>query len=843
MGHNLDGRNLLPRNSIQKSMEDVGPQCPSNDKISETQIREKYNVKYLKATDMTAAAELSIAASEALVIHEIVRCGAVTEALPTEMVIEAALQVKKAQLERSVDALVSIDDETDESDSLSDLDDLTMSDVYEDVGLSHCIPFDDCTCGSAVSLVKETPLYEKQHECVNLCDPVKLGAQQLKFDDMSARGQISEKMVMDRLKDNVPAKSFNHGREELYDNLVPCLSNCNVARHNDSALKNSTVLTKKQEVSAVGHMVRDTRSIVNCFAAETSFPSESADIAPDMNSVVQVHENELHRMSQSTIHFDLLPTESNKGILHSQDVVMSSSLSLVDPLCSVVPCSFPSENEVPTSAQTQRDKESCTEKCSSPTTELGMWNSHKPSNLGFEFHHEDCQATAAINGEDSPVTVRRQFISLKTYSTLLPNPISNGGSLYQSIELDCAQRLITLDQNVGCNRSSYRHGKASLPFKHLSEHLSSRDNTEDGKLISNGCPDKIKYNETTGDGNEFPDQASINKREKHPKPALVVDNVVEFQQNKKLQCILSECKSIHGRDVPAKKRVHFSEAEIPVQLMKNPKILDISTKNWLTSDRASKKPKCSNYSKFQNHEKCWRTNPHVEAEKRLLFHGIQFLLTGFSWQKEKDLEGQIWKHGGIVLFDIPSPISRANRSLRSNGYQLPIILWRVMFFSDMFYLLIATKFLYGCAVNAFILNDDWLTNSISADHIVPPEQYIILHNVAAAEHISIGKPFCYRHDYVFNRHGGGQVFKTIQRLMLDLGKEKISWGAIVSEDKNTSRHLRHCAAEQRIPIMPASWIIKSLHLGKRLPFAEKCHSSSSVLTISGPTSHRMSEDV
>lgn len=246
MGHNLDGRNFLPLNSIQKSMEDVGPQCPSNDKISETQIREKYNVKYFKATDMTAAAELSIAASEALVIHEIVRCGAVTEALPTEMVIEAALRVKKARLERSVDALDSISDETDESDSLSDLDDLTMSDVYEDVGLSHCIPFDDSTCGSAVSLVKETPLYEKQHECVNLCDPVELGAQQLKFDDMSARRQLSEKMVMDRLKDNVPAKSFNHGREELYDNLVPCLSICNVARHNDSALKNSTVLTKKQ---------------------------------------------------------------------------------------------------------------------------------------------------------------------------------------------------------------------------------------------------------------------------------------------------------------------------------------------------------------------------------------------------------------------------------------------------------------------------------------------------------------------------------------------------------------------------------------------------------------------
>lgn len=92
------------------------------------------------------------------------------------------------------------------------------------------------------------------------------------------------------------------------------------------------------------------------------------------------------------------------------------------------------------------------------------------------------------------------------------------------------------------------------------------------------------------------------------------------------------------------------------------------------TDRANKKRKYSKYSKFQNHEKSCLTNSHVKAGKRLLFQGIQFLLTGFSRQKENDLEGQIWKHGGIVLFGIPSPNSREKRSFISIGYQLPIIL-------------------------------------------------------------------------------------------------------------------------------------------------------------------------
>jgi hypothetical protein len=33
-----------------------------------------------------------------------------------------------------------------------------------------------------------------------------------------------------------------------------------------------------------------------------------------------------------------------------------------------------------------------------------------------------------------------------------------------------------------------------------------------------------------------------------------------------------------------------------------------------------------------------------------------------------------------------------------------------------------TKFLYGCAVNALILKVDWLTDSVAAGSIIPPEK-------------------------------------------------------------------------------------------------------------------------
>lgn len=226
--------------------------------------------------------------------------------------------------------------------------------------------------------------------------------------------------------------------------------------------------------------------------------------------------------------------------------------------------------------------------------------------------------------------------------------------------------------------------------------------------------------------------------------------------------------------------------------------------------------------------------------KRWIFQGMEFLLTGFSSQKENEIEGLIRKYGGMVLFDIPSPPnSRGKRSSRSICQQFPVILCLEK--------LETTKFLYGCAVNAFILKVDWLTDSIASGSILPHDKYAILSN-GADESTRLGKQPVRRNNqkYIFERvgimlhgkhsfctklakifkHGGGQVFKTLQWLVQSLDNEKISMGVIVAEDENrASRHLKHCASEQEIPVMPASWIIKSLHSGKLLPISEKKHSS------------------
>ncbi|KAF3434237.1 hypothetical protein FNV43_RR25340 [Rhamnella rubrinervis] len=256
--------------------------------------------------------------------------------------------------------------------------------------------------------------------------------------------------------------------------------------------------------------------------------------------------------------------------------------------------------------------------------------------------------------------------------------------------------------------------------------------------------------------------------------------------------------------------------------------------------RGSKKLKYS--EKLLNHcihEKDSIKNRCFKIRKRLIFQGIEFLLTGLSSQKEEAIEEQIRKHGGFILSDIPSLKLKRRRCSSSNRYQQPVILCLKK--------LQTIKFLYGCAVNAFILKVDWLTDSIGAGFLLSPETYLILSR-RDAQAASIEKSVCHKgNNSVFDRvgimlhgkhsfgtkltnivkHGGGQVFKALHWLVRRLDKEKISLGVIVAEDENrVSRHLRQCAFEQKIPMMPASWIVKSLHLGKLLPCVDERRSSS-----------------
>lgn len=53
---------------------------------------------------------------------------------------------------------------------------------------------------------------------------------------------------------------------------------------------------------------------------------------------------------------------------------------------------------------------------------------------------------------------------------------------------------------------------------------------------------------------------------------------------------------------------------------------------------------------------------------------MEFLITGFSRNKEKEIEGLIHRHGGVVLLDIPSIKSRGKRSVESPLQQQPVVI-------------------------------------------------------------------------------------------------------------------------------------------------------------------------
>lgn len=152
--------NLSPQTSFPRTVENLGVQ-------SARQCKDKLNVRCHKYSDIHSAVELSISASEALVIHELVNSESASEALSTAAILEATLQVKQARLKGLEDGFHYPDREIEETDLLSDLDDLTMADAYEDVGLSSVGPNEKLVCSSDASVVKETPFSENHHRCDN----------------------------------------------------------------------------------------------------------------------------------------------------------------------------------------------------------------------------------------------------------------------------------------------------------------------------------------------------------------------------------------------------------------------------------------------------------------------------------------------------------------------------------------------------------------------------------------------------------------------------------------------------------------------------------------------------
>ncbi|XP_022744940.1 uncharacterized protein LOC111295636 isoform X2 [Durio zibethinus] len=876
--NNAGGVNALPMTSIPRAAENVGPQSSNHVKLSSERSVEKVTVRNLKSTDIKDAVELSIAASEALVIHELVKSESALEAFPTAAVLEAALQVKQARLDSSEDAFDCPTEKSDETDFLSDLDDLTMADAFEDVGLSFNGFDDQHACGSDVSLVKDTPMSENCFGCENRTENAGHFSLQNKPSNNPTSGlknsgfpnnsdPMLHKLFLEssHVSETVQRVGFSMVDASIQPQAdFNCSDLWNVENAGES--NTSTYIANGfrsrwfggwtgKEADPV-QLKPKIKNIPKCFAAETSFFSESADLAPDENSfILKCEKNRYEIASDKSVLFEGLSDKVDEGIMASQEV-RSSNLSVVDPLCSIVPCSISSESAGATLGQKGKTGEATAGNCFGSSAGLGNESVH------VESIHETRQAPPTFGGECSAAKVRRLLTSLKTYSKVLHERDSILGS--ERLCLNQSTPFHLGDNNNRIRFSDKRNSDMSLAVGSIPECTIGRDievnrhttlvDNPDGETMN----DKKNYDEHAKDRADLQHQPSRGRssplivpkrmrqrlqaarvldcgslRKAKAEHAVAQDVSVALNSGSSLQWIESVCNNPFDMQVPSRKRVHFSEIE--VNLHQNE---DLAKRQSLHQKCSASRPS-KTFKQIQDSK--WFSTMHFRDQKSSMFQGIKFLLTGFSSRKEKEFQGLIWKYGGIVLVDIPSPSNKGKRCSRNKFLQLPIVLCPKK--------LQTTKFLYACAVNSLILKDKWLSDSIAAGTALSPGKYMVLlnQNQPDTRFTRIGKPVCHDNNlYIFDgvgimlhgkqhfctkfakviQHGGGRVFKTLMWLAQNLDTEKISLAVIVSEEENrASRHLRHCASERNIPMMPSSWIVRSLYSGKLLPFVEKKHTT------------------
>ncbi|KAK9058016.1 hypothetical protein SSX86_022856 [Deinandra increscens subsp. villosa] len=755
-----EGEAYVVRSQQKVNLGITGAKSPSFGEQKE--VNPSVDARCCKA-DISDAIELTVAASEALTIHEVLK-----DELIASYVLEAAIRVKQARLENFSDDLGSPIEESNEADCafLSYLDHLAMADAYEDVGLTVTGHGDLSAYGSIShvndSFASENYISNAQHKCnehggleIELGSSSPKQQEQVNNAKISSQGSILEAIECATRKDHLDYESLGTENANLACD-VDQVFNCSTEQTdfcateqvglqregfpNKDLTSSHTILRSNEREDKVTELVPDRfqsrwfggwtcknevsvptvtndkykRSVPELFANEMSSLSESADIAPDMSSCMQ-RQDKYKTVSQSSVAPQYASEKANNnGDLISDDVAVSPTVSPMDPLCSVVPCSFTSDSLVSHNSQDQVNLE----KHLDPTVEPSLDN-------------------VEVNGESSP-TVRRQVASLKTYSMLYPS------------------RDPYLDKEHTCGESS------SSSFEH------NRTAKVDTELTS--------------------------QREKE---------------------VFQKVESI----VPRRKRVRFLETEISYpQIKKFRKTPQARLKDPLVASRIFRRLATSKTASGSHLEV---KKPH---DKALLFHDLKFLLTGFSVKMHKQIKNLIQNNGGMVFDDIPSPPT----SRRKRCQKLPpLILCPKK--------LLTTKFLYGCAVNAGILNVAWLFDSVDEGLILPHQKYKVLNDHASDNRRSTignpnhfifddiaimlhGKPDFCRKMAIVIKHGGGSVFKTFHWLVKSLDSKKVSMGVIVVEDENgISRQLRQCALEQKIPMMPYNWIISSLYAGRLLP--------------------------
>ncbi|XP_021835979.2 uncharacterized protein [Spinacia oleracea] len=969
IGHDSSKMNIVPSPSSEKYSGYFANQIPLTNDAGKNTL-EIFNSNCAKDDDISDAVELSIAASEALVIHKIVQNESFSAALSTSAILEVALRVKQARLDELKDSSNCFEDSDNTADILSDLGDSDIEDACKDVGLYISsldnTPLEDLSA----SRVKETPLSEIPGEDTEVQCKWQ-GDQEIYFNNCLVTELQENNPETNKLKDP-PAEIFDNEKLELDRNLPldSILVNQSQNGHLDdlqllqeekndmtyvegfahqlevNSLPRSQHLSKARldsiptkwhsryadinklnnrsscrfqsrwfggwtgmEIDDCGELKSKSRkTIPNFFIGETSYLSESIDVFPDQNSVV--HNQHLSSNTTASVKpFEGSCKSASKGAFVSQEVVKDSA-SFIDPLCSTVPCSISAQIGDSLLQINNNDDNQVLDAFKSFPTGIEIPLETAQTSSG---HYDENVSNEKHNGLDLddagpyPV-VRRQLTSLKTYSTGLPgnSPFSfkrnlncefvscgenDARVLSDSTDYtndkdttkqppvkstpNCATsksnqenqevKLLSLEQCISCTKTSDKGGpEKQPPIKSIFSGVSATNDKE--IRVENAC-ERVVLDQFERNGVELQVNVEDNptsplvlchrkRRFKAPKinfsdasaASLLKDQAPASDKtcDEARQIPKDQFRNIPRSEISARKRVRFSNVDFVLQipqgqLKKHPRRV-LTCENRSSSRLGYRPENCYQEQVTASQEVKERlTKCRIKGRKRTIFQGLDFLLTGFSKKKEKEIEGIVRKHGGMVLSDIPAPppYPSRRRSLRFNAERLPVVLCTKK--------LQTTRFLYGCAVHAFLLKVGWAYDSIRAGSVLPPDKYVILSNQSDRMQNQIGKSIYQNdNDYIFDKvgimlhgthsfctkltkvikHGRGHVYKSLQWLVQSLEKKKISVCVIVAEDENrATRHLKKCASEQKIAVMPARWITNSLFEGKLLPLTDNYRSS------------------
>ncbi|XP_026660159.1 uncharacterized protein LOC103706321 isoform X2 [Phoenix dactylifera] len=891
--HDMFSVGCKPRMSIKPIREPLSKTEQNNRK----RFQRKLETCNLRNADINDAVELSVVASEAMVISEMVSSSCHSELLKAKTILEIALHVKHARNQCCLDiedGPAFSSDEIDETDELCDLDESFMADAFEDVGLlispllnsSDNSPrgrkYPDNFCSSDIKkhriLQSNYPCEQNTHVFESLCgDKAETQSKKLKAHEVDTTEAVAQTCGAVATKSkNLPLKplSVQQTRPSVFlcfGSNTSCLKNKSIARVQE--VQNAYPLTANQKGPEEDQAIlkgnaTNRKNIRGLFNGETSFISESMDVIDD-HPIEQRMEAEPEIIgSSSTPCTNIRSFACQENASAHEELMRSTGLSSVDPLCSIVPCSISSDDAFIIYDSNQKKTEEDGEKLMSSKADVKEQISNgKPTAPNFQetsslrpLAQAEERDLSKKHAKDFDMPSCKQVSSLKPYSMVMPtlNTPKKMAFCYDSVSsLNMGGKI----KDLFCNE---RNTHCFLPNK-------------DDCTVPLKCTDKYVDVDGPKNGNSFGSKVQDSVNEPFPLPEIPHDVFAilglehkkvssPFVLNKKprLQAYniilssaaeegslrgfsaskLRKCKSkvsmsevIHkdqtnSTSLPLRrsprlcppnkqglqnKRVHFLEAKHNIDSPKTGSRLQFRYGLNGSQHRTSKRVNNSTLQHKSGTKKSYNhwTSSHEIDGTEMIFLGLEFLLTGFSSQKRKELEALIRKYGGYVLSNIPacSPDLRGKWKGDPACWKLPIILSpkKVQ----------TTKFLYGCAINTWTLNASWLVDSVQDGSVLSPGKYMTRPvQLPAEEGLRIREPLCFDdHSLIFDQHGGGRVFKSLQQLVQSLKDGKNKLGAILVENEGSvSRHLKHCASEHNLQTVPASWIVNSLFSGKLLPF-------------------------